>query len=98
MPDFNEGQEDHTSIRDLLVELTTEVRGIRTDLHKQGEAIEKFWNWKTGGDEPEKGVDIRMDRLERASDTSSRVAWGAAGGLGLTIIAWVWETLTRKHT
>ena len=92
-----DGKSDDTSIHDLLIELMGEVRGIRGDLHKQGEVIEKLMNWKTGGETPENGIDIRMDRIERAHKSVGTVAWsaitGAAGALGI----WVWTQIVGKN-
>lgn len=95
-PVHNADGHDETSIRDILRELMGEVKGIRSDLHKQGEAIEKFWKWKTGGEEPHRGVDIRMDRLEQSAKVQSRITWGTVSTLGVLIATKAWDVLTGR--
>lgn len=89
--------DSHESIRELMIELTHQVRGIREDLHGQGKVVESLLRWKTGGDSPHKGMDVRVDRLEQSSKTVSMVAWGALGTAGSVIFGWVWMMITGRH-
>lgn len=95
-PVHNKEGSDDTSIRDLLQELTFEVRGIRKDLHDQNEAVSTLLRWKNGGDEPHRGVDVRMDRLEQSAKIQSRVTWGTLSTLGVLIASKAWDFLTGK--
>ena len=89
-------EEGDESIRDLLRELTFEVRGIRKDLHDQNEAVSTVLRWKNGGDEPNRGVDVRMDRLEQSAKIQSRVTWGTVSTLGVLIASKAWDVLIGK--
>ena len=89
-------EESGESIGDLLRELTYEVRGIRKDLHDQNEALQTLLRWKNGGDEPNRGVDVRMDRLEQSAKIQSRVTWGTVSTLGVLIASKAWDVMTGK--
>lgn len=98
MPDFNEGQDDHTSIRDMLRDQTFELRAIRTEMQTQNKNVETLLRWKNGGDEPHTGVDVRLDRTERdveelkeRASTQNKTVWGALGAIGLLIVAKVFD-------
>lgn len=88
--------QDDETIKGLLQELTFEVRGIRKDLHDQNEAVSNLLRWKNGGDEPHRGVDVRMDRLEQSAKIQSRVTWGTVSTLGVLIATKAWDVLTGK--
>ena len=44
------------------------------------EDVREIKVWITGGDDPEKGLIVRTDRLERSQKNVSKVFWIAVGG------------------
>lgn len=96
-PVHNPEGDDNLTLREVVGEISSQLRDIHSDLKRNNEALSHLMHWKTGGNTPANGMDVRMDRIERSAKGVSKVAWaavtGAAGALGI----WVWGQLTSKH-
>jgi hypothetical protein len=95
-PVHNPHGDDEKSLREVVGEIATQLREIHNDLKRNNEVVTHLMNWKTGGDDPEKGMVVRMDRIERSARGVSKVAWAAATGMAGIIGTWVWHQLTSK--
>jgi hypothetical protein len=88
---------DDVSLRDMVRDIHKDLKGIREDLKDHNKAIAHLMNWKTGGEKPANGIDIRMDRLERAHKSVGKVAWSAITGAGAALGGWLWATVSGKN-
>lgn len=95
-PVHNPQGDDEMSLREVVDEIAAQLREIHSDLKRNNEALSHLMHWKTGGNTPERGMDVRMDRIERSARGVSKVAWAAATGLAGIIGTWVWHQLTSK--
>ena len=92
----NELPHDDTSIRDLLRDMTYEIKELRKEMHQQNATVMALVRWKTGGDIPEKGVDVRLDRLEQTGKRQSRIVWGVIASVIGLVVSKVWDVLAKQ--
>jgi hypothetical protein len=96
-PVHNPDGADDRSLREMVGAIANQLENIHKDMQTHNRSIEHLMRWKTGGEKPENGIDIRMDRLERSHKGVGRMAWaaitGALGALGI----WLWDQLTGKQ-
>lgn len=58
-----------------LHDLASEVRSFGSELKRVASGTERLEAWKTGAADPTKGVDVRLDRVERDTEAMRRLAW-----------------------
>ncbi len=58
-----------------LHDLASEVRSFGAELKRVAVGTERLEAWKTGAADPAKGVDVRLDRVERDTEAMRRLAW-----------------------
>jgi len=88
---------DDTSIRDLLRDMTYEIKELRKEMHQQNAMVTSLVRWKTGGEVPEKGVDVRLDRLEQAGKRQGRVVWGVLASVIGLVVSKAWDVLIKHQ-
>lgn len=93
MPD--ELPHEDASIRDLIREQTYEIKELRKEMHQQNATVMALVRWKTGGEVPEKGVDVRLDRLEQTGKRQGRVVWGVLASVIGLVVSKGWDLLTK---
>lgn len=88
---------DERSLREVVTKILFQLEQMHIDMKKRDDVLEHLMAWKTGGDDPSKGMMVRMDRIERAHKSVGTVAWsaitGAAGALGI----WIWTQIVGKN-
>jgi hypothetical protein len=96
-PVHNKQGHDDRSLPEMVSAISHQLESIHKDMQQQNEIVSHLMHWKTGGDVPEKGMDVRMDRIERSAKGVSKVAWAAVTGAGGALGIWVWGRLTSKN-
>jgi hypothetical protein len=86
---------DDISIRDLLRDMTYELKELRKEMHQSNSTVTALVRWKTGGEVPEKGVDVRLDRLEQAGKRQGRVVWGVLASVIGLVVSKAWDVLIK---
>lgn len=90
--DYRPDPESLKNMSDGQVQLMLSLE-LRRLAHKLGDLIDLvgvLMEWKTGGKDPNKGIDIRMDRVERTLSIMNRVVWIVIGTVIPLIIAVLW--------
>lgn len=83
------------SVRDLLIEQNMSVREIRNELRRANDQLLSLVHWKTGGQDAETGVDVRLDRLERAMATYTKMGWIVTSSVIGLVLETAWDLVTR---
>lgn len=60
--------------------------------------LTRMYNFMTGGSEPERGVLMRVDRLEQARERGTFWTTTALTAAIIAIVTAAWQILTGKHT
>ena len=95
MPD--ELQHEGESIRDLIREQTYEIKELRKEMHQSNATVTALVRWKTGGEVPEKGVDVRLDRLEQSGKRQGRVVWCVLASVIGLVVSKAWDVLIKHQ-
>lgn len=88
---------ENNDLNAMVRDIAFQVREIHADIQKQNKVLTHLMNWKTGGDTPANGIDIRMDRIERAHKGVGKIAWAAVTGAATSCGAMIWYLLTGRH-
>ena len=88
---------DGESIRDLIREQTYEIKELRKEMQQSNATVTALVHWKTGGEVPEKGVDVRLDRLEQAGKRQGRVVWGVLASVIGLVVSKAWDVLIKHQ-
>jgi len=69
----------------------TEIQLLKQEIHSLADEVRRTNHLITGNGTPERGIVVRLDRLEQKNKTISRISWTAATALVGLVIHTVWN-------